>query len=361
MTLNLRIPGPMPLPEDILDAAGSQMINHRGPTYKEIIERMTRNMQSLLMTQGSVYFYTSSGTGAMEGAVVNTLSAGDPVLSISIGVFGDRFADIAERYGAEVTRLKTDLGAAAMPEDVRAALRNVAGCKAVLITHNDTSTAVKNDLQALSEVIHQESDALILVDAVSSAGGSPLPMDDWGIDVVATASQKAWMAPPGVGVIAVNDKAWQAHEASEMPKFYFDIALYRQYLEIGQPPFTPALPTVFGLDRALRQLVEEGIESVLSRHAARAQQTRDGLRALGIKLFAEDEVASDTVTAAYVPESVDAAELVSTMRDEHSVEISGGQGPLRGVIFRIGHMGWCEPEHIDQCLQALERTLAKLS
>lgn len=360
MPLNLRIPGPMPLPEDVLEATGSPMINHRGPVFKDMIERMTRNMQSLLLTKNDVYFYTSSGTGAMEGAVVNTLSPGDPVLSVSIGVFGDRFADIAERYGAEVTRLKTDLGKAAEPNQVGDALRKISGCKAVLITQNDTSTAVANDLGALAEVIHRESDALILVDAVSSAGGMELPVDAWGIDMVATASQKAWMAAPGIGMIAVSPKAWKAYESSSMPKFYFDIALYRQYLEIGQPPFTPALSTIFGLDLALGQLVKEGIETVVARHHDRAEQTRNGVKALGLTLFADQRFASNTVTAVNVPDDIDAAKLVATMRDKHSVEISGGQGPLRGKIFRIGHMGWCLPEHIEDCLDALKKTLAEL-
>lgn len=360
MALNLRIPGPMPLPEDILDATGSPMINHRGPAFRQIIDRMTRNMQTLLQTQNDVYFYTASGTGAMEGALVNTLSPDDKVLSVSIGVFGDRFADIAEAFGADVTRLKTELSKAAEPDEVRNALRRLPDCKAVLVTHNDTSTAVQNDLGALAEAIRAESEALILVDAVSSAGGTPLPIDGWELDMVATASQKAWMAPPGIGMIAVSGRAWEAYESSTMPKYYFDIALYREYLEIGQPPFTPALSTIFGLDRALQQLAEEGTESIFVRHAARAKQTRDGIKALGLELFADERVASDTVTAVKVPESVDGTELVSKMRDEHNVEISGGQGPLRGVIFRIGHMGYCEPEHIDDCLSALEKTLTAL-
>lgn len=358
MPLNLRIPGPMPLPPDVLEATGGPMINHRGPIFKEIIGRMTRNMQTLLLTEGDVYFPTSSGTGAMETAVVNVLSPGDRVLSVSIGVFGDRFGDIAETYGADVTRLKTELGDAAEPDLVQAAIRDADPYKAILLTHNDTSTAVQNDLEALSGVIHEESDALILVDAVSSAGGSPLAIDAWGLDMVATASQKAWMAAPGIGVIAVSKKAWQAYEQSTMPKFYFDIARYRRFLEIGQPPFTPALSTIYGLDLALQQLVAEGLESVLARHADRARQTREGVKRLGLELFCEERVASDTVTAIKVPDGVDGNAIAAKMRDELDVEISGGQGALAGKIWRIGHMGWCEPEHIDDCISALGKALA---
>ena len=323
-----------------------------------MIERMTRNMKTLLQTEGDVYFATSSGTGAMEMAVVNVLSPGDRVLSVSIGVFGDRFGDIAEVYGADVTRLKTELGEAAEPDVVREALRGADPYKAVLLTHNDTSTAVQNDLAALSAVIHAESNALILVDAVSSAGGTPLAIDDWGLDMVATASQKAWMAAPGIGVIAVSKKAWQAYENSTMPKFYFDIEQYQRFLEIGQPPFTPALPTIYGLDLALQQFVEEGLESVLARHADRAKQTRDGIKRIGLELFCEERIASATVTAIKVPDGVDGIAIMTKMRDELDVEISGGQGPLAGKIWRIGHMGWCEPEHIDDCISALEKALA---
>lgn len=361
LVFNLRIPGPMPLPDDVLEAAGAPMINHRGPIFEEIIGRMTLNMQTLLQTRGDVYFFTASGTGAMEGAIVNSISPGDDVLSVSIGFFGDRFADIAEAYGTDVTRFKTELGKAAEPDEVRDALREIPDCKAVLVTHNDTSTAVQNDLGALSEVVRAESDALVLVDAVSSAGGTPLPVDGWGLDLVATASQKAWMAPPGIGILAVSERAWEAYERSTMPKYYFDIAQYRRFLEIGQPPFTPALPTIFGLDHALQQLAREGIESIFARHSARAKQTRDGLRALGLELFADESVASDTVTAAKVPESLDARKLVSMMREEHGVEIAGGQGSLAGVIIRIGHMGYCEEEHIADCMRALEASIKTLA
>ena len=359
MPLNLRIPGPTPLPPDVLEVIGGPMINHRGPLFKEIIGRMTRNMQTLLQTEGDVYFTTSSGTGAMETAVVNVLSPGDRVLSVSIGTFGDRFGDLAEAYGADVTRFTTKLGDAAEPDVVRAAIRDADPYKAILLTHNDTSTAVQNDLAALSAMIHAESDALILVGAVSSAGGTPLAIDAWGLDMVATASQKAWTAAPGIGVIAVSEKAWQAYEQSTMPKFYFDIAQYRRFLEIGQPPFTPALSTIYGLDLSLQQLVDEGLESVLARHSDRARQTREGVKRIGLELFCEERVASDTVTAIKVPDGVDGIAVIAKMRDELDVEISGGQGALVGKIWRIGHMGWCEPEHIDDCIAALDKALAR--
>jgi aspartate aminotransferase-like enzyme len=358
--LNLRIPGPVPLPDDVLDLVGGQMINHRGPQFAEIIDRMTTNFKKVLGTQGRAYFLTASGTGSMEAAIVNTLSPGDRVLSISIGSFGNRFGDIAEAYGAEVTRLEFEWGKAADPEKVRETLRSMPDCAAVLVTHNESSTGVMNPIGGISKVVHDESEALVLVDAVSSAAGVPLPMDDWGLDVVGTASQKSWVAPPGIAMVAMSDRAWKAHETSTIPKYYFDIDQYEKFLQIGQPPFTPALSTIYALDHSLQAIVDEGIEEVLSRHAARAQQTRDGAKRIGLEIFPDESIASDTVTAISVPEGIDGKALVARARNEYNVELGGGQEKLAGQIIRIGHMGWVQPEHIDEALAAVEKSLADL-
>ncbi|MDA1257133.1 MAG: alanine--glyoxylate aminotransferase family protein [Chloroflexi bacterium] len=358
--VNLRIPGPVPLPDDVLALAGSQMINHRGPLFAQIIERMTANFKQVLGTKGRAYFLTASGTGSMEAAVVNTLSPGDRVLSISIGSFGNRFGDIAEAYGTDVKRVEFEWGKAADPERVREELRSMPDCAAVVVTHNESSTGVVNPIAAISKVVHDESDALVLVDAVSSAAGVPLPMDDWGLDVVGTASQKSWVAPPGIAMIALSDRAWSAHETSKIPKYYFDLDQYEKFLQMGQPPFTPALSTIYALDHSLQAIVAEGIEEVLIRHSARAQQARDGATRLGLELFPDASVASDTVTAIRIPDDVDGRALVARARDEYGVELGGGQEKLAGQIFRIGHMGWVEPEHIEESLDAVKRSLADL-
>ena len=206
----LRIPGPVPLPDEVLAVAGSQMINHRGPEYAEMLDQMSSNLKTVFMTNNDVYFITASGTGAMEAALVNTISPGDKVLSIIIGVFGDRFAEIADAYGADVHRLNFELGKAADLEAVRETIRENPQIKAVIFTHNESSTGVSNPLQELCSVIHEESEALILVDAVSSAGGVPIAVDAWGIDVVATASQKSWVSPPGIAMVTFSKKAWTA-------------------------------------------------------------------------------------------------------------------------------------------------------
>lgn len=354
---NLRIPGPVPLPDDVLELVGSQMINHRGPEYADMLDRMTANLRTVFMTTSDVYFITASGTGAMETAVVNTISPGDKVLAISVGVFGERFREIVEAYGADVTKLEFELGQAADPEKVREALRAIGDCKAVALTHNESSTGVANPLEELCKVIHEESDALILVDAVSSAGGMPIAVDAWGIDVVATASQKSWVAPPGIAMVSFSKKAWEAHAHSVTPKYYFDIQQYEDYLKIGQPPFTPCLPAMFAIEKSLEAMVAEGIETVFDRHHSIADHTRHGARSLGLELLPEERFASDTVTAIKLPPDIDGREFLARVRNDYNVVLGGGQKSLAGKIFRIGHMGWVETAHIDEALEAAGRTL----
>jgi aspartate aminotransferase-like enzyme len=296
----------------------------------------------------------------METAVVNTISPGDNVLSISIGAFGDRFRELAETYGANVTALDFDLGHAADPEKVREALKGMSDCKAVIFTHNESSTGVANPLEAICKVVHEESDALILVDAVSSAGGMPIAVDAWGIDVVATASQKSWIAPPGIAMVTFSKKAWDAHSKSTTPKYYFDVQQYEDFLKIGQPPFTPCLPAMFALEKSLEAMVAEGVENVFSRHHEIAEHTRHGARSLGLDILPEEQYASDTVTAIKLPPEIDGKEFLAHVRKNYNVILGGGQKSLAGKIFRIGHMGWVEQAHIDEALEAAGRTLREM-
>lgn len=357
---NLRIPGPVPLPDDILEAAGTQMINHRGPEYADMLARMTANLKTVFMTAADAYFITSSGTGAMETAIVNTLSPGDRVLSLTIGFFGDRFGDIAHAYGADVTSMPFPLGQAVDTAALARKLRELPGVKAVILTHNESSTGVANPLKAVAEAVHENSDALVLVDAVSSAAAMPIAVDAWGIDVVSTASQKAWIAPPGISMVTFSARAWKAYQASKMPKYYFDIAQYRDYLKNGQPPFTPCLSAMYALEISLQRIVNEGIENVFERHHAMADRCRNGAEKLGLKLFPDRRIASDTVTAIRVPDGIDGKALVARVRKDHGVVIGGGQGQMTGKIVRIGHMGWVEPAHVDGALQAIEKSIAAM-
>jgi len=362
VSVNLRIPGPTPCPDDVLQAMSRQMINHRGPEFADIIGRITASLQRLFETKNDVLTLTSAGTGAIESAVVNTLSPGDRALGVSIGVFGDRFADIARTYGVDVDVVAFEQGTAADPARVAEALRKDASYKAVLLTHNETSTAVTNDLEALAKAIRaQRPDILILVDAISSLGSIPLPIDAWDLDVVFTGSQKGWMVPPGMAMVSVSERAWKAADQACIPRYYFDYKKAKSYLEKGQTPWTPAVSVYFAMDVALKKLEAEGLANIHARHAKLGQYTRDNVKALGLKLLAADErYASNTVTAVVVPEGVDGAALNKMMRTEYNTVLAGGQGALTGKIFRIGHLGYVTEDDLRACFDALRQALPRV-
>ena len=358
---NLRTPGPTPVPSDIVEAMSNPMIDHRGPEFHEIIEIATQQLKQVFMTTNDLMILTASGTGALEAAIVNTLSPGDKVLSASAGSFGDRFTEMVETFGADVQRLDFEWGSPIEPEAIRSALRADPGIKAVLVTHNETSTGVTHPLQQISEVVKGEFQKLLLVDAVSSLACVPLPVDGWNCDVVGTASQKGFMIPPGLAFITMSETAWEACETSTMPSFYFDLKAARSYLERGQTPFTPNVALMYGLITALDNLLEEGMENVYERHARISQITRDGIKDLGLDLLVSDEAyASNTVTAIKVPEGVDGGRLRSLVREEHNVVLAGGQGKLSGSIFRIGHLGHVTREDIEEVLGTLKTVLPKV-
>ena len=295
----------------------------------------------------------------MEAAIVNTLSPGDKVLAVSIGSFGGRFASIAETYGADVTRLEIEWGQGAEPDLVRDAVR-AGDYKAVLVTHNETSTGVTNPLQAIAEAVHAESDALLLVDAVSSMGCIPVEIDNWGLDLVVTGSQKGWEVPPGLAMAAVGPRAWEAFETAKMPRFYLDLGKHRDFAAKGQPPWTPALSIYYGLDVSVKRMNEEGPGAVFERHAAIAAHTRDRVQALGLEIFADPRYASNTITAVKVPDGIDGKALNAKLREDYDTVLAGGQGKLAGQIFRIGHLGWFEQQHIDDAIDSLRSALIDL-
>ena len=270
--LNLRIPGPTPCPPEVLRAVARQMIDHRGPAAAALLQRLDERLRHFFDTTQPVALLTCSGTGGLEAALVNTLSPGDPVLSVSVGAFGDRFHAIAERYGAAATRMQIEWGQAADPAAVGRAVRDGGDYAAVLITHNETSTGVTNPLAEICDAIRAESDALILVDAVSSLGSIPLQTDAWGIDVVVTASQKGWCTPPGIAMASMSERALAASRRATMPRFYLDLPRHLDGLRNGQPPWTPALSILYGLDVALDLMAQEGRGAIFARHARIAQR-----------------------------------------------------------------------------------------
>jgi len=357
--MNLRIPGPTPVPPEVLEANARPMINHRGPEFAGILDRVTRRLKEFFLTQNDLFILTTSGTGAMETAVVNTLSPGDRVLVISTGAFGDRFANIATAYGAEVSRLDVEWGKAADPEDVRRALAADPAIKAVLVVHNETSTGVTNPLEEIARVV-REFDKLILVDAISSLSAIPVRTDDWGLAFVVTGSQKGWMVPPALAMVSVSPRAWEAHAKAKMPRFYFDITTAKDYLGRGQTPWTPAVSVFYGLEVALEMMAKEGLENIFARHRRIGQFVRDGVKSLGLELFADQRFASDTVTAIKVPEGVEFKALGKLCREEYDLIIAGGQAKLAGKIFRIGHLGFVSEQDIQAALDVLAKALPRV-
>jgi aspartate aminotransferase-like enzyme len=352
---NLRIPGPTGLPPTVREAGGRQMINHRGPEFAAMLARILDGMKPFFGTTNDVAMLTCAGSGGLEAAIVNTLSPGDAVLAVSIGSFGDRFAKIASIYGADVMKMEVEWGKAADPAEVREALAEHRGYRAVLLTHNETSTGVMNPIAELAAAIRETSpDTLIIVDSVSGLGAVPFEMDAWGVDLVVTGSQKAWMAAPGLAMIAASERGWAATETAKMPRFYLDLRSHRESAAAGQTPFTPAIAVVYQVDEGLRLMQAEGKDGIFTRHEACAAASRAGLAALGFELFADPRFASKTVTAAKLPEGHDWKPFNTAIKS-HGVVLAGGQGKLTGKIFRLGHLGSVTVDEILGAIAVLER------
>jgi aspartate aminotransferase-like enzyme len=357
---NLRIPGPTSLPDVVREAGARQMVNHRGPEFAALQNGIIERLKKFYRTENDLLIVTAAGTGGLESAIVSFLSPADKVLAISIGAFGDRFAKIATAYGADVTRLAFEWGRAADVTQVREALAAGGPWKAVLMTQNETSTAVTNPIAVLAATVRELApEALILVDAVSGLGAVPFETDEWGLDVVVSGSQKAWMVAPGLSFVAVSQRAWEAATTATMPKFYFDLAAHRKSAADGQTPWTPAVAVMFQLDAALTLMDQEGLEAIWKRHAAVGAAVRAGLTTLGFKLLADQDYASNTVTGAWMPEDLDWKTFNGKLR-KLGLVVAGGQGNLKGKIFRIGHLGHVTVPNILNAMAVLEQALLEL-
>jgi aspartate aminotransferase-like enzyme len=339
MEQNLRTPGPTPIPADVREAQSRQMVDHRGTEFAELLNETSAGIAALIGTTDEILLLTGSGSGALEAAVVNTLSPDDRVLSVNIGSFGDRFAKIARAFGAEVDSLNFDWGTAADPAAIDERLATNEAYRAVLVTHNETSTGVANPLREIAEVVRAAPGGpLLLVDGISGLGAMPFEMDAWGVDLVVSASQKAWMASPGIAIAAVGERARHAEETARMPRFYWDFAEAREWAGKSQTPWTPAVTVLYGLQVGVRRLLAEGRERTWARHAAIARGVAAGLETLGLRLVAAPQDRSATVTAAWVPDGIEWGPFNAAMRARGLV-IAGGQGKWSGRILRFGHMG----------------------
>ena len=352
-------PGPTPVPPQVLAALAEPVLHHRAPDFREVYARVLARLQEVHRTESPVLLFTSSGTGAFESAVANLVSPGDRVLAVSAGSFGERWAAMARRYGAEVEELRYAWGETPSPDDLRAKLESIEPVSLVFLVHSETSTGVVSDVRRLAEVA-RDAGALSVVDAVSSLGAVPLDMDEWGLDVVVSGAQKALMTPPGLATAAVAEAAWARVAAASSPRFYFDWERTRAAQEKLDSAFTPAVSLVVALDVALGLLLEQGLEAAFERHTRLGRACRAGIKAMGLELFSPDEDRSAVVTAARMPEGLESSQLTLALRERHGVTIAGGQGELKQAIFRIGHIGWYDEFDIATALNAVELVLGEL-
>lgn len=354
----LLTPGPTPLPPEICEVLSRPIIHHRTSQFQNVLKETAEGLKTLFQTKNDVYILTSSGTGAMEAAVVNVLSWGDKALVIQGGKFGERWTELCKAYGIEPIVIDVAWGQALDPHVLKDHLTKEPAIKAVFATLCETSTGVTFDLAAMGSIV-KETEAVLVVDAISGLGVIDLQTDAWGIDVVVTGSQKGFMLPPGLSFIAVSKKAWKLVEASKCPKYYFDLKKAKKAYDKTDTPFTPAIGIIIALNEALKMMTAEGLEKIFERHKKLAQAARAAMVALGLELFAPD-AASDAVTAVRVPAGIDGEKLVKIMRDEYGVTIAGGQSEMKGKLIRIAHMGYISEFDIILGISCLEKVLKKM-
>ncbi len=353
----LLAPGPTPVPESTLMAMSGPIIHHRTPQFSEIFAEAEELLKYVFQTSGEVLIIASSGTGAMEGSIANLFSPGDEVIAINGGKFGERWGQISEAYGLKVHWLKVEWGKAVEVGAVKELLDANPGIKGVLTQASETSTTVAHPVKEIA-ALTKDRDCLTIVDGITAVGVFDVPMDDWGIDVLVSGSQKALMLPPGLAFAALSEKAWAAQKKSTLPRYYFDFAKERKKIAAKTTAYTPAVSLIIGLRESLRLIKEEGLENVFARHDRLARATRAAGTALGLRLLAPENP-SNAVTGIFVPESVDGAAFVKYLRDDMGVTIAGGQDRLKGKIVRVAHLGYSDTFDIIIAISAIEMALKR--
>jgi aspartate aminotransferase-like enzyme len=352
------IPGPTPVPEKVLQALSKHPIGHRSKEFQDLVESTTKNLQWLHQTQNDVLTITGSGTAAMEAGIINTLSRGDKVICGENGKFGERWVKVAQEFGLEVIKIESEWGTPLNPEEFKKVLEEdkEKEIKAVILTHSETSTGVINDLETISSYIREHNTALSIVDCVTSLGACNVPVDKWELDIVASGSQKGYMIPPGLSFISMSQKAWKAAEKSNLPKFYLNLKSYRKSLLSNSNPYTPAVNLVFALDEALKMMREEGLDNIFRRHNKHKLAMSNAVKALNLKLFADEEYLSPSITAIKT-EGIDAEEFRKMIKSNFDILLAGGQDHLKGKIFRVGHLGYVNDRDIVTVVSAISDTL----
>jgi aspartate aminotransferase-like enzyme len=354
MKRHLFTPGPTPVPPQVLAVMAEPIVHHRSPDYRPIFRSCLDQLTQVFRTAREPLLFTASGTGAMDSAVANLTRPGDRLVVVSAGNFGRRWVEIAQAFECDVDVIEYEWGEIPAAEDLEARLRELGGARAVLMTQSETSTGVVADVRALAEVA-RDAGALSVVDAISSLGAVPLETDEWGLDVVVSGSQKALMTPPGLAFAAAS----HATDGGRPRGYYFDWARNRKAQEQLDSAFTPAVSLVAALDVALGLLLQEGLEAAYERHVRLGRACREGAKAMGLELFSPDDDSSAVVTALKMPEGVDVAEIVLGLRDRFGITLAGGQGPVKGKIVRIGHIGWFDVFDITTALAGLELALSE--
>ena len=355
----LRIPGPTPIPERVVRAGCRPMIDHRGPEFAELLADVTAGAKRVFETSNDLVVLTSSGSGGLESAIANMLSPQDEVVAAICGNFGERFAGIAAAYGAHVIRLEAEWGEPVEPADLAEVLSVHPMAKLVLLTHNETSTGVANPLADLVSVA-RHAGRVVAVDGVSSVSSMPIEVDRLGIDVAVSASQKGWMAPPGIALVTISERAWEMSERARAPRYYFDWRLAKKQADGGSTPWTPAIGVMYAVQEGIRMLGEEELENVFARHRRLADATEAGLAALGFRLFAAEGYRSATVTSALPVAGLDVGAYRRLLRTKYGLVIGGGQGKMTGKLIRVGHLGAVTDGDVVQVLWAMERALEEL-
>ncbi len=359
--LNLMIPGPTPVPENVLSSMSKHPIGHRSGDFQQIVQKTTEQLKWLHQTTSDVLTITGSGTAAMEAGIINTLSKGDQVICGENGKFGERWVKVANAYGLDVKIVKSDWGQPLDPNQFKKILEEDTDkrIKAVILTHSETSTGVINDLKSITNEVKNHGKAITIADCVTSLGACNIPMDEWGIDVIASGSQKGYMIPPGLSFIAMNKRAWEANNQSNLPKFYLDLKQYLKAVNKNSNPFTPAINLYFALEASLTMMQKEGLNNIFARHARHQKATQEGIKAMGLNLFTKENFGSPAITAVE-PKNIDAEEIRKAIKNDFDILLAGGQDHLKGKIFRIGHLGFVNDRDIISVISALESTLDKM-
>ena len=359
--LTLMIPGPTPVPETVLKALGKHPIGHRSAEFQELTKRVNELLKWLHQTNQDVLTITGSGTAAMEAGIINTLSRGDKVLCGDNGKFGERWVKVAKAYGLDVEVLKADWGRPLNPKLFQNVLEADTSkeIKAVILTHSETSTGVINDLEVIAKHVQKHGQALIIADCVTSLGACNMPMDEWGIDVVASGSQKGYMIPPGLSFVAMSQKAWAATTNSNLPKFYLNLTSYKNTIEKNSTPFTPSVNLYFALEASLNMMKKEGLQEIFQRHERHKKATQAGVKAMGLNLFAEEGFGSPSITAVS-PDNINAEEIRKIVKEKYDILLAGGQDHLKGKVFRIGHLGFVNDRDVLTAITAIEASLQNL-